>query len=440
MRKITPVLLAVLLACLAAAPALAVADFTWEVVHHIQHGPDFTYLEYHGVVTNTGDARDSFTIHKSAILPDGSFSWAASICVGEFCYAPFVDDVTTDSIDPGGTLDIRIDITIGTELGNAYGQLTVGSVLDPLVTMTKSFAAIHDDCDLLVVDDTGEGYGAYASFDALQAALGGKVAGHWPRDLELPLLADLQTWPMTFWTADVAPTLDADDRALLESFLAADGSLLLSGEDLAYDVCEVDLDCDWLMNTCGLVYLGDNGSPTIEGVAGSDVGDGLGFTLAGGADPDLVGLARGGAVQFESVGSGATGILQTDGARLLYLGFNLVDVPGASLTPLLAASCDALAQPSSSGTPGLPTALVLHQNQPNPFNPKTNLRFAAPAAGTARIEVMDVTGRQVAAFGASVREGENTLPFDGNGLASGTYLYRVVLGDEVVAGKMTLLK
>ena len=83
MRKYTHALLLVLAASLVATPALALIDFTWDVDHHVQFGGDFTYLEYHGIVTNTGDERVTYTIDKSAIIPD-DFMWSASICVGDF--------------------------------------------------------------------------------------------------------------------------------------------------------------------------------------------------------------------------------------------------------------------------------------------------------------------------------------------------------------------
>ncbi len=445
MRKYTHALLLVLAACLAATPALATVDFTWDVDHYIQFGGEFAYIEFHGVVTNTGDERVTFTVNKSAIIPD-DFMWSASICVGEFCYAPFVEYVETDAIDPGNSVDVRIDMVVGQTITTGYGELIVGTLSGGPV-MTKHFAAIHTSCDCLIVDDYDEEYGIWPSFTTVSDNLGDKNAGHWPRAWEAPDTDDLQVLPMAAWLcADTGTSLDADDRAAIGPFLDAGGHLLVAGEDIAWNLCDPaspDYSAasnDWVESFFDITYLLDSGSLEIQGAPGSDVGQGLNFPLPIGADPDVIALGRAGSYQFESVGFGATGVLVTDVKRLLYLGFNLADVPMGELAVLLEGACDALATPSASDTPALPAALVLRQNAPNPFNPKTTLRFAAPAAGLARIDVMDVRGRRVAAMVHEVEAGENQFQFTGDGLSSGTYFYRVSLGDESAVGKMTLLK
>ncbi len=446
MRRFTHALLIVITACLVATPALAIVDFSWEVDHYVQFEGEWGYLEYHGIITNTGDGRETYVIDKSEIIPD-DFAWSASICVGDFCYAPFINNVVTEAIDPGNTVDIRIDIVVGLEVTTGYGQLIVSTLSGSGPVMTKHFAAIHTSCDLLVVDDYDEEYGIWPSFTTVSDNLGDKAVGHWPRAWEAPDTDDLQVLPMAFWLcADTGTSLDADDRAALGPFLDAGGQLLVAGEDIAWNLCDPGspdysaASNDWVESFFDISYLLDSGSLEIQGVPGSDVGHGLQFPLPGGADPDIIALGRPGSYQFESVDFGPTGVLVTDVKRLLYLGFNLADVPMGELATLLEGACDALATPSASDTPVLPAALVLHQNVPNPFNPKTTLRFAAPAAGLARIDVMDVTGRRVAALVHEVEAGENQLQFTGDGLASGTYFYRVSLGVEAAVGKMTLLK
>lgn len=446
MRKLTPTLLTVLAACICTVPALAQSDFTWVMETHVQTAGEFAYLVYHGTITNTGTERDSYEVNKEQFLPD-DFIWSASICIGDFCYAPFIDTVVTDPVDPGGTVDMSIDIVVGMEVATGYATLEVGLASGGGPDMVDGFVAIHTDCDLLLVDDYGDAFNAWTNYDILAPALAGKTIGHWPRSLQLPTLPELQSFPSTFWLCGGSlPTLEADDRALLGSFLDDGGSLLVGGEDVAYDLCDPSSpnysteSASWVDSFFDITYEMDDGGLDVVGLSGTDIGDGLAFSLGNGADPDVVSMSRAAATQFECVGAGATGILRTDIKRLLFLGFDLVDVPGAELATLLGRACVALAAPTASGTPALPGGLVLRQNQPNPFNPKTNLRFSAPAAGRARIAVMDVTGRRVAGFVSAVIEGENVLPFTATGLASGTYLYLVRLGDEVVAGKMTLIK
>jgi hypothetical protein len=95
---------------------------------------------------------------------------------------------------------------------------------------------------------------------------------------------------------------------------------------------------------------------------------------------------------------------------------------------------------------GLPTEFALHGNYPNPFNPTTSIRFDLPQAADVQIQVYDVLGRQVMTMQQTgMQAGANqTLMIDASRLASGTYLYRVVVEmqgtQRVETGKMLLVK
>lgn len=216
MRRLLSSLLAFSLCC-AALPAVAAVDFTWSTPTRVQLGGEFAYLEFHGVVTNTGDERDTYAIHKEELVP-GDFIWSASICVGDFCYAPFVYDAVTDPVDPGNSVDIRIDMTVGMDVGTGYGLLRVSSTADPGQSEERGFVAIHDAADVLVIDDCDDAFLSFTHFNAIAPQLAGEALGHWPRALQLPTLADLQAFPVCFWlTGESQSTLDANDRALLGS-------------------------------------------------------------------------------------------------------------------------------------------------------------------------------------------------------------------------------
>jgi hypothetical protein len=89
----------------------------------------------------------------------------------------------------------------------------------------------------------------------------------------------------------------------------------------------------------------------------------------------------------------------------------------------------------------LPSRLVGQQNYPNPFNPMTNIAFTLPRDGNVRLQVFDVRGRLVdTLIDGPTTAGSHTVPFDGTGLASGTYFYRLQGGGEVVTRTMTLVK
>jgi hypothetical protein len=94
----------------------------------------------------------------------------------------------------------------------------------------------------------------------------------------------------------------------------------------------------------------------------------------------------------------------------------------------------------------IPMQFELAQNYPNPFNPTTEITFALPKAGPVMLEVYDLTGRVVATLvnqdlpAGSHKVMWNAKNSNGQSLASGVYLYRILAGDFVATKKMVLLK
>ncbi|TKJ38521.1 hypothetical protein CEE37_12195 [candidate division LCP-89 bacterium B3_LCP] len=91
--------------------------------------------------------------------------------------------------------------------------------------------------------------------------------------------------------------------------------------------------------------------------------------------------------------------------------------------------------------PLMPETYSLEQNYPNPFNPLTTIGFALPEAGRVQLAVYNMLGRQVAQLVNGYREvGYHEFTFDGSGLASGMYFYRIEAGDFTAVKKMVLVK
>ncbi|MXW64399.1 MAG: choice-of-anchor B family protein [Bacteroidetes bacterium SB0662_bin_6] len=89
----------------------------------------------------------------------------------------------------------------------------------------------------------------------------------------------------------------------------------------------------------------------------------------------------------------------------------------------------------------LPAEVKLTGNYPNPFNPETTIRYALPQAGKVRLVVYDLLGQEVAVLVDGSRPaGHHTVRFDGGDLPSGSYVYRLQVGEEIVARTMTLVK
>jgi hypothetical protein len=93
-----------------------------------------------------------------------------------------------------------------------------------------------------------------------------------------------------------------------------------------------------------------------------------------------------------------------------------------------------------------PTVFALHDNYPNPFNPRTNIQFDLPRAAHVSLAVFDVAGRRVRTLVDEERPAAmHTVVWDGNDdggrrVASGVYYYRLVSDEFTATNKMLLVK
>ena len=83
----------------------------------------------------------------------------------------------------------------------------------------------------------------------------------------------------------------------------------------------------------------------------------------------------------------------------------------------------------------------LSQNYPNPFNPLTHLEFGISDLGFVSLRVYNALGKEVAVLVNEIKNpGRYKVDFDGSGLASGIYFYKLESGDFVMTKKMLLIK
>jgi hypothetical protein len=99
---------------------------------------------------------------------------------------------------------------------------------------------------------------------------------------------------------------------------------------------------------------------------------------------------------------------------------------------------------TSAGT--TPRRFEVFENVPNPFNPVTSIRFAAPSEGRVSVRVYNVRGELVRTLlDGGVAAGEHSLVWDGTddrgaAVSSGVYLYEVSGFGQRTSKKMALLK
>ena len=122
---------------------------------------------------------------------------------------------------------------------------------------------------------------------------------------------------------------------------------------------------------------------------------------------------------YYTVSSGVDASVSETDSVMLY--WTITDVPG--------------------GGSSLPGAFVLSQNYPNPFNPTTTIGFNLPTSSEVRLEVFDILGRVVESRDLGVYpSGEGRFEFDGSGLSSGVYFYRLTTESATQTRKMMLVK
>jgi subtilisin family serine protease len=89
----------------------------------------------------------------------------------------------------------------------------------------------------------------------------------------------------------------------------------------------------------------------------------------------------------------------------------------------------------------LPRVLDLAPNYPNPFNPSTTFVFSIPEHASVRIDVFDMTGRQVdTVVNESMAPGRYERSWDASHQSSGVYLVRLTTGAESRTQRVVLLK
>ncbi|MGH7451809.1 MAG: discoidin domain-containing protein, partial [bacterium] len=88
-----------------------------------------------------------------------------------------------------------------------------------------------------------------------------------------------------------------------------------------------------------------------------------------------------------------------------------------------------------------PVSFSLEQNYPNPFNPVTRIKYSLPANAHVKLEVFNLRGSKVATLvNAKQSRGAYTVAFEGKGLSSGIYYYRLEAGNLMQVKRMLLVK
>lgn len=89
----------------------------------------------------------------------------------------------------------------------------------------------------------------------------------------------------------------------------------------------------------------------------------------------------------------------------------------------------------------IPKEFALRQNYPNPFNPSTKIKFDIPKESNVKITVYDITGRLVRTLvNQNMQPASYEVTFDGSGLGSGAYFYKLQTDQFAETKRMLLIK
>lgn len=118
---------------------------------------------------------------------------------------------------------------------------------------------------------------------------------------------------------------------------------------------------------------------------------------------------------------------------------------GCGLIGVYGADCAGSPVPDD-GAGTVPAVFAVERNFPNPFNPKTTIRFSLPEAGLTRVTIFDVAGRLVKTLlSEELPAQRHEVTWEGRddsgrSVSAGVYFYRVASGDHQAVGRMALVK
>jgi len=204
---------------------------------------------------------------------------------------------------------------------------------------------------LLVAVDPGTNHSGYYQ-DAL-GAIGLEYAVHQVAESGAVTEEELLGYETVIWFAsDISSdTFRESDQAIISQYIQSGGRLLVSGQDIGYDL----KDSDFLKNVLGAQYVKDSASTrTVTGA-------GLDFAIEGGDGannqryPDVIALAEGQEGELfmnYAADEGAAIRFGRGSARVVYLGFGFEGVSTAAHRMALLQHCMGYLRPGKADVVG----------------------------------------------------------------------------------------
>ncbi|UCE05147.1 MAG: T9SS type A sorting domain-containing protein [bacterium] len=294
-------------------------------------------------------------------------------------------------------------------------------------------------------------------------------AAPWDNYVSAVSIDTMKKYDTVIWITgdDRETTLTPDEQALLADYLNSGGKLLLSGQNIGYDLIENGSFEDSLFYADYLKaeYMQDNAAPVLLiGIAGDPITHGLllnftgSYSGAGNQDsPDVISPIAPAALILKYSPSlksaGLRYINESNSSFVIYLPFGIEGIAGPyeySAKRFLNNCLSWLSGTTEVHTPDeilhIPTDFNLEQNYPNPFNPSTTIEFHVPIKTEVSIEIYNILGQKIRTLVQTVKPaGFYQIQWDGSNdigqlTAGGLYFYRMKAGKYSAVKKMVLLR
>ena len=392
---------------------------------------------------------------------------------------PVNNGTATVTLDGMETLNYTITADPQGNPGGFSLQADVSLASDPNISESSTYSVSTNDVDILVVDDDGGAtYESYFVEELNQMPYVYGVVSINSGDLAG---ADLGSIEVIFWNcANVEPTINDADRALLSQFLDNGGKLFLNGVDIAYELADptspyynfttLAFFNDYLHATyvkrqyTFLVVDGIPGDPITDGMATVGLYGGTGASTINFATNDFANQINPGDADAAPIFSFFNNPTDYAGIRAIHNGsggqgrvvlttFGFETLADENIRALFADRVVTWLK-STTGIEddrlaGPATRFELKANYPNPFNPETHITYALPATAgdhQTTLVIYNQLGQKVRTLvNRTQSSGQyevtwNGMDDAGNSVASGVYFYKLQYGPHQSVRKMLLLR
>jgi hypothetical protein len=365
----------------------------------------------------------------SYTTPEGTFSGPSSLQVVSGEFAP----VTVDLDSQGNP-------------GTATIQLRLVSQGDPS-QIRRAFLTKLNGMEVLVIDDDGASGREVPVVETIAAL--GRTYAVYDVSWGTPTVDDLwdAAGSVVWLTGDTSLSLDEVERTLISDYLADGGNLLLSGQEIAYDLADPSSPYFssetilWFINTLHSLYTNSSSAIyTLDGMVGDPLGDGLSFGIRGSGPygqltPDVIGQSSGvNFLHYHGMPTWFGGVHFTDGSqRLVYVSFGLEGIIEEEQRELLMSRVmDWFGVGAGIEHGAAPLArLSLAPIAPNPVTFPAVINYYLTNGSHVSLRIYDVSGRIVRTLvdgqqaAAEYHLQWNGSDDSGRPVVSGVYFYRL---------------